>query len=80
MVAKWLGPLRASFKGVISRRMRAADPFPGRGNDDASMIQVGVALKPRLVSCDGERLTVADGSREVVRAIVSATVLVSTRN
>lgn len=70
---KRLGLLQASFDGVIGRRMRAADPFPGRGNDDASLIGLGVALKPRLISSQGERLTFADGSSEVVRTIVWAT-------
>ncbi|MBB4067084.1 flavin-containing monooxygenase [Allorhizobium sp. NPDC080224] len=68
-----LGLLGAKPDSIIGRRMRRIDPFPNRGNDDATLIRKGVALKPRLVSVDGCHAVFADGSREAPRTVVWAT-------
>lgn len=68
-----LGLLRASPGSFLGRRMREVDPFPARGNDDASLARRGVQLKPRLVAADGEWVHFGDGSSEVVQAVVWAT-------
>lgn len=70
---KRLGLLGAKPDSIIGRRMRRIDPFPNRGNDDATLIRKGVALKPRLVSVDGSHAAFADGSREAPQAVVWAT-------
>lgn len=68
-----LGLLGAKPNSIIGRRMRRIDPFPNRGNDDATLVAKGVVLKPRLVSVDGVHAVFADGSREAPRAVVWAT-------
>ena len=68
-----LGLLRVSAYGTIGRRMRKADPFPTRGNDDASLIRSGVSLKSRLVALDGRRAKFEDGTSEDIGSIVWAT-------
>ena len=40
-----LGLLRVSAQGIIGRRMRREDPFPVRGNDDASLRRVNGGVK-----------------------------------
>lgn len=70
---KTLGLLRASPNSLIGRRMRRADPFPGRGNDDAALIRKGVMLKPRLVELDDDNAIFQDGSREPIRSVIWAT-------
>jgi len=68
-----LGLLRASPNSLIGRRMRQADPFPGRGNDDAALIRMGVTIKPRLVEFDDDTALFQDGTREAIRAVIWAT-------
>lgn len=68
-----LGLLRASPESFLGRRMRKADPFPARGNDNTSLGRIGVELKPRMVAADGEKVSFEDGSSEVVQAIIWAT-------
>ncbi|WP_082547087.1 NAD(P)-binding domain-containing protein [Rhizobium sp. Root149] len=72
----WLdrfGLLRASANSFIGRRIREADPFPRRGNDDQSLARTGVIRRPRLTEIDGGMVVFEDASREVVRTIVWAT-------
>ncbi len=68
-----LGLLRASAQGIIGRRMRREDPFPVRGNDDASLRRLGVILKPRLAAILDRRVSFEDGSSENIGSIVWAT-------
>ncbi|MBB6182173.1 putative flavoprotein involved in K+ transport [Rhizobium flavum] len=68
-----LGLLGAKPDSIIGRRMRRIDPFPNRGNDDATLVRKGVVLKPRLVSADGCHAIFADKSREAPQAVVWAT-------
>lgn len=68
-----LGLLRASSQGIIGQRMRRADPFPARGNDNASLRRLGVILKPRLTAFHDHRARFEDGSNENIRSIVWAT-------
>ncbi|MFJ1311861.1 FAD-dependent oxidoreductase [Agrobacterium sp. P15N1-A] len=72
----WLersGLLRASASSFIGRRMREADPFPRRGNDDQSLARAGAIRRPRLTGFDGGMVVFEDGSTEEVRTIVWAT-------
>ncbi|CCF22200.1 MULTISPECIES: flavin-containing monooxygenase [Pseudorhizobium] len=69
---KRLGLLGAKPDSIIGRRMRRIDPFPNRGNDDATLVRKNVVLMPRLVSVDGCHAVFADGSREAPQAVVWA--------
>lgn len=68
-----LGLLRASASSFIGRRMRDADPFPRRGNDDGSLTRAGMVRRPRLTGFDGGMVVFEDASRAEVRTIVWAT-------
>lgn len=68
-----LGLLTAAPDSLIGRRMRRVDPFPNRGNGDVALVRAGIALKPRLMSCDGHHAVFADGTRELPRTVIWAT-------
>lgn len=70
---QWLGLLKASAGSLIGRRMRRIDPFPNRGNDDASLARIGIDMKPRLMSFDGSSAVFSDGTRMEPGTIVWAT-------
>ncbi len=68
-----LGLLRASADSIVGQRMRKADPFPSRGNDDATLSRLGVMRKSRLVAVDGENATFEDDSTVAVTSVIWAT-------
>lgn len=70
---KTLGLLRAAPDSAIGRRMRAADPFPRRDNDDGSLGRKGIMLKPRLTSVHDGRAVFNDGSSMVPKTVIWAT-------
>jgi len=70
---KTLGLLRAAPDSAIGRRMRAADPFPRRGNDDGSLERKGVVLRPRLTSVYDGKAVFKDGSSMVPKTVIWAT-------
>lgn len=67
-----LGFLRASRDSAIGRRLRRADPFPGRGHDTPQLVKAGVQLVPRLVEARGESARFEDGVEEQIAAVVWA--------
>nr|WP_267972852.1 NAD(P)/FAD-dependent oxidoreductase [Allorhizobium ampelinum] len=70
---KTLGLLRAGPNSAIGRRMRAADPFPRRGNDDGSLGLKGVVLRPRLTSVQDGKAVFKDRSSMVPKTVIWAT-------
>jgi len=70
---QWLGLLKASAGSLVGRRMRRIDPFPNRGNDDASLARIGIDIRPRLKSFDGSSAVFSDGTRMEPGTIVWAT-------
>ena len=68
-----LGFLRASRDGAIGRRLRRADPVPGRGHDTRHLVGAGVRFVPRLVEARGETARFEDGAEEQLAAVIWAT-------
>lgn len=53
--------------------MRAIDPFPDRGNDDRSLEELGIVLRPRLQAVDGSHAIFEDDTRVAPKTVVWAT-------
>lgn len=68
-----LGLLRASRDSALGRRLRRADPFPGRGHDTPQLVRAGVQLVPRLVEALGQSARFENGVEEEISAVVWAT-------
>jgi putative flavoprotein involved in K+ transport len=68
-----LGLLRVSRDSAIGRRLRRADPFPGRGHDAPALLRAGVRLVPRLVEARGESARFENGLEEQIAAVVWST-------
>ena len=68
------GLLTASRESAVGRRLRSADPFPGRDLDRKGLTRRGVVVVPRLRAAAGDRLTFEDGRQlSPVAAVVWAT-------
>lgn len=68
-----LGVLRAPRESVIGRRMRAGDPFAGRGLGLSRLRQAGVHVMARLSAARGTTARFADDAAVPINAIVWAT-------
>jgi putative flavoprotein involved in K+ transport len=68
-----LGLVRASRDSFIGRRLRRADPFPGRGHDLPTLERAGVRLLPRLIGAEGRVARFEDGTGAEVSTVVWAT-------
>lgn len=68
-----LGVLRAPRESVIGRRMRASDPFVGRGLALRRVREAGVHVMARLSAARGTTAQFADGASVPIDAIVWAT-------
>jgi putative flavoprotein involved in K+ transport len=68
-----LGVLRASRESLIGRRIKSADPFPGRQLDLAHLREAGVTVVTRLAAADGVSARFADGVAADISAVVWAT-------
>lgn len=68
-----LGVLRASRESLIGRRMKSADPFPGRQLELAHLREAGVTVVTRLDAAQGVIARFADGVVADISAVVWAT-------
>jgi putative flavoprotein involved in K+ transport len=68
-----LGVLRASRESLIGRRMKSADPFPGRQLELAHLREAGVTVVTRLDAAQGVTARFADGVVADISAVVWAT-------
>ena len=68
-----LGLVRASRDSLVGRRLRRADPFPGRGHDLTTLERAGVRLVPRLIEADRRTARFDGGAEAQISAVVWAT-------
>jgi putative flavoprotein involved in K+ transport len=68
-----LGILRVSGDSLLGRRIRQADPFPGRGNDFTALRRQGVHIMGRLTAVNGQCVTFSGGETAEIDAAIWAT-------
>ena len=72
---KWLkalGLLSADANSPIGRFMRRADPFPNRKRDLDDLRRLGVEIRPRAVSAQGQTVALSDGTSVDVGTVIWA--------
>ena len=67
-----LGVMRMSPESRIGRRLRQADPFPGRHLELDRLRERGVAVTGRLAGAEGRRVTFETGERADIDAVIWA--------